>query len=58
MSVISVDTGKTIAKSSKAPVLNGNCHWAETLSESIWISQDDSIKALEECLFKFVVSMV
>ncbi|XP_057463643.1 uncharacterized protein LOC130753524 isoform X2 [Actinidia eriantha] len=57
VSVISVDTGKTIAKSSKAPVRNGNCQWTETLSESIWISQDDSIKALEECLFKFVVSM-
>ncbi|GFS45827.1 hypothetical protein Acr_00g0098430 [Actinidia rufa] len=58
VSVISVETGKTITKLSKAPVRNGNCQWAETLSESIWISQDDSIKALEECLFKFVVSMV
>ncbi|XP_057478379.1 uncharacterized protein LOC130765832 [Actinidia eriantha] len=57
VSVISVETGKTITKLSKAPVRNGNCQWAETLSESIWISQDDSIKALEECLFKFVVSM-
>ncbi|XAR69170.1 hypothetical protein NMG60_11000659 [Bertholletia excelsa] len=57
VSVISVDTGKTIAKSGKASVRNGNCQWVETLSESIWISQDESIKALEECLFKFVVTM-
>ncbi|KAI8013424.1 hypothetical protein LOK49_LG05G00826 [Camellia lanceoleosa] len=57
VSVISLETGKTIAKSTKAAVRNGNCQWTETLSESIWLSQDDSIKALEECLFKFVVAM-
>ncbi|KAL6988288.1 hypothetical protein U1Q18_014038 [Sarracenia purpurea var. burkii] len=57
VSVISVETGKTVAKSSKAPVRNGNCQWTETLSESILISKDDSTKALEERLFKFVVAM-
>ncbi|KAA8516614.1 hypothetical protein F0562_016880 [Nyssa sinensis] len=57
VSIISVETGKTIAKSSKAIVRNGNCQWSESLSESIWLSQDDSSKELEECLFKFVVAM-
>lgn len=58
MSIVSVETGKTTAKSSKASARNGNCQWTETLSESIWISQDDNSKELEEFLFKFVVAMV
>ncbi|KAK2983738.1 hypothetical protein RJ640_024091 [Escallonia rubra] len=57
VSLISVGTGKTVAKSTKAPVRNGNCQWSETLSESLWISKDDSSKELEGCLFKLVVSM-
>ncbi|GKB82397.1 putative NT-type C2 domain-containing protein [Tanacetum coccineum] len=57
VSIISVETGKTIARSSKALVRNGTCQWTETLSESIWISHYDSSKELEEHLFKFVVSM-
>ncbi|KAH7854736.1 hypothetical protein Vadar_017255 [Vaccinium darrowii] len=57
VSIISVETGKQIAKSSKAPARNGNCQWVETFSESIWVSRDDSTKAPEECLFKFVVAM-
>ncbi|KAF8403162.1 hypothetical protein HHK36_011259 [Tetracentron sinense] len=57
VSIISVETGKTITKSSKALVRNGNCQWTETLSESIWVSQDDSSKELEECFFKLVVAM-
>lgn len=58
VSVISIETGKTVAKSSKAVVRNGNCQWTEALSESIWVSQEDASKELEECLFKFVVSTV
>ncbi|KAI3822555.1 hypothetical protein L1987_10147 [Smallanthus sonchifolius] len=57
VSIISVETGKTIARSNKALVRNGNCQWTETLSESICISHYDSSKELEEHLFKFVVSM-
>ncbi|XP_052173524.1 uncharacterized protein LOC127788893 isoform X2 [Diospyros lotus] len=58
VSVVSLETGKMIAKSSKAPMRNGNCQWTETLSESMWIPQDDSVKkALEECNFKFIVAM-
>ncbi|CAK9157704.1 unnamed protein product [Ilex paraguariensis] len=57
VSIISVETGKTIAKSNKALVRNGNCQWTETLSESIWLSHDDSPKELEEYLFKLVITM-
>lgn len=55
--MISVETGKTVAKLGKGIVRNGNCIWTETLVESVWISKDAS-KELEERLFKFVVSMV
>lgn len=58
MSIVSVETGKTIAKSNKAPVRNGTCKWMETLSESLWIPQDDSSNELEEILLKLVISMV
>ncbi|MQL90728.1 hypothetical protein Taro_023329 [Colocasia esculenta] len=57
ISIISVESGKTIAKSSKALVHNGSCLWAESLSECIFLSQDDATKELEECIYKFVVSM-
>ncbi|GJR54417.1 crooked neck-like protein 1 [Tanacetum coccineum] len=57
VSIIYVETGKTIARSTKALVRNRTCQLAETLSESIWISYYDSSKELEEHLFKFVVSM-
>ncbi|XP_076924490.1 uncharacterized protein LOC143586934 [Bidens hawaiensis] len=57
VSIISVETGKTIARSNKALVRNGNCQWTETLSVSIWIQHHDSSKELEEHIYKFVVSM-
>ncbi|CAL1370956.1 unnamed protein product [Linum trigynum] len=59
VTVISVETGKTIARLSKAVVNNnnGSCQWKETLAESVWISPDDSSKELEDCVFKFVVAM-
>ncbi|GLT71793.1 hypothetical protein SLA2020_437880 [Shorea laevis] len=57
VSIISVETGKTTAKSGKALVQNGSCQWTDTLSESIWVSQDDSSKELQDCFFKLVVSM-
>ncbi|KAK1434891.1 hypothetical protein QVD17_00645 [Tagetes erecta] len=57
VSIIYVETGKTIARSNKALVKNGTCQWTETVSESIWISHNDSSNDLEEHLLKFVVSM-
>ncbi|KAB1211048.1 hypothetical protein CJ030_MR6G018034 [Morella rubra] len=57
VSIVSVETGRTITKSGKASVRDGNCHWEEALSESIWISPDDASKDIEECLIKLVVAM-
>ncbi|XP_048127559.1 myosin-9-like isoform X2 [Rhodamnia argentea] len=57
VSVVSVETGKTIVKSSKALVRNGSCQWTETLAESVLVSHDDPSKELEDCLFKLVISM-
>lgn len=57
LSIISVDTGKTIKRLEKVPVWNGNCQWSETISKSILISKYDGPKDVEGCLFKFVVTM-
>lgn len=58
VSVIYVETGKTVAKSGKAVVRNGACQWSETLSESVWVSLEESSVEVEDCLFKLVLSMV
>ena len=52
--IISVETGKTLSKSGKGSVRNGSCRWTESLTESISVSE----KEVDDCLFKFVVSMV
>ncbi|KAJ0973686.1 hypothetical protein J5N97_015651 [Dioscorea zingiberensis] len=57
VSIVSVETGKTIAKSSKTVVHGGTCQWTDSISESIWVSQGVTSKELEECLYKIVVSM-
>ncbi|XP_010918589.2 uncharacterized protein [Elaeis guineensis] len=57
LSIISLGTGKTIAKSSKTTVHGGTCQWTESISESIFVSQNGASKELEECQFKIVVSM-
>ncbi|PIA54916.1 hypothetical protein AQUCO_00901075v1 [Aquilegia coerulea] len=57
VSIISVETGKTVGKSSKALVRNGKCLWPESLSESIWASPEDTSKGIEDFLFKLVISM-
>ena len=58
VSIVSAETGKTVAKTSKAAARNGSCQWADTLSESIRFSEHDSAKEIEDCLFKLIVSMV
>ncbi|XP_011031591.1 PREDICTED: myosin-7B-like isoform X2 [Populus euphratica] len=51
--IISVETGKTLSKSGKGSARNGTCRWTESLTESIPVSE----KEIDDCLFKFVVSM-
>eukprot|EP01018_Ginkgo_biloba_P012227 Gb_04459 [translate_table: standard] len=57
VSVISVETGKAIARTNKASVHDGSCQWSEDVSESVHFLQDDNSRELEEKLYKFVVSM-
>ncbi|KAJ9553650.1 hypothetical protein OSB04_017695 [Centaurea solstitialis] len=56
LSLIAIETDKTVSKTGKASVYNGNCRWTETLSESIWISPDDASKELQQCLYKLLIS--
>ena len=56
--MVSVETGKIVAKANKAAVRSGTCQWTETFSESIWMPLDGASKEIEECVFKLVVSMV
>ncbi|CAN6476962.1 unnamed protein product [Victoria cruziana] len=58
VTIVSVETGKIIAKSNRSLVRDGTCQWTETFSEFISPSQDDTSKDNEERLFKFVVAMV
>lgn len=58
VSVVLVENGKTIAKSSKVPVRNGSCQWSDSFSESVLVSGDNSSKEIDECLLKLIVAMV
>ncbi|CAJ2672525.1 unnamed protein product [Trifolium pratense] len=57
VSVVSVENGKTIAKSSKVAVRNGSCQWSDTFSQSVCVSRDNSSKEIDDCLLKLIVSM-
>ncbi|XP_017415627.1 uncharacterized protein LOC108326567 isoform X3 [Vigna angularis] len=57
VSVVSVEKGKTIAKSSKVPVRNGCCQWSDSFSESIWVSRDNSSKEIDDFVLKLIVAM-
>ncbi|KAK9061304.1 hypothetical protein SSX86_018484 [Deinandra increscens subsp. villosa] len=56
LSLISVETGKAIAKTGKSLVQNGNCQWTENLSAHIWVPHDDASKGLGQCLHKLLIS--
>ncbi|KAL4575256.1 hypothetical protein LXL04_022098 [Taraxacum kok-saghyz] len=56
ISLIAIETDKTVTKTGRASVCNGNCRWTETLSESVYLSPDDSSKELQPCLYKFLIS--
>ncbi|KAI7749853.1 hypothetical protein M8C21_027518, partial [Ambrosia artemisiifolia] len=57
LSLISVETGKTIAKTGRSLVQNGNCQWTENLSVYVWVPHDDASKGLGQCLHKLLISM-
>ncbi|KAG8083894.1 hypothetical protein GUJ93_ZPchr0010g9288 [Zizania palustris] len=57
LSIVAVDTRKTIAKSTKAAARNGICQWPDSVLEPIWFSQDEDSEEFQECQCRFVVSM-
>ncbi|OEL13606.1 hypothetical protein BAE44_0025375, partial [Dichanthelium oligosanthes] len=57
LSIVSVESGKTIAKSSKAASRSGICQWPDTILEPIWFSKDEVSKEFEECQYKIIVSV-
>ncbi|CAN6305959.1 unnamed protein product [Urochloa humidicola] len=57
VSIVSVDTGKAIARSSKAAARNGICQWPDSILESIWFSQHEASKEFEDCQCRIAVSM-
>ncbi|XP_015951522.1 uncharacterized protein LOC107476250 [Arachis duranensis] len=57
VSVVSVESGKAIAKSSKVLVRNGSCQWSDCFSEFVLFPGDNSSKEIDECLLKLIVAM-
>ncbi|XP_058770127.1 uncharacterized protein LOC131643819 [Vicia villosa] len=57
VSIISIETGETIAKSNKALVKNGECGWEETMLSSIWISDYSLQDNNQSCILKLLVAM-
>ncbi|MFS8031041.1 hypothetical protein Hanom_Chr17g01541101 [Helianthus anomalus] len=57
LSLISVETGKAIAKTGRSLVQNGNCQWTENLSVYIWDPHDDASKGHGQSLHKLLISM-
>lgn len=58
VSVISVETGKIIAKSGKMTPKNGRCRWIETLSESVSVVVGETKQDADQCLIKLVIATV
>ncbi|XLT08724.1 hypothetical protein HN51_054517 [Arachis hypogaea] len=57
VSVVSVESGKAIAKSSKVLVQYGSCQWSDSFSEFVLFPGDNSSKEIDECLLKLIVAM-
>ncbi|KAJ0508729.1 putative NT-type C2 domain-containing protein [Helianthus annuus] len=55
-SLISVETVKAIAKTSRSLIQNGNCQWTENLSVYIWVPHDDASKRHGQSLHKLLIS--
>ncbi|XLT04501.1 hypothetical protein HN51_043250 [Arachis hypogaea] len=57
VSVVSVESGKAIAKSSKVLVQYGSCQWSDSFSEFVLFPGDNSSKEIDECLLKLIVAL-
>ncbi|CAI9301802.1 unnamed protein product [Lactuca saligna] len=57
ISFIPTETGKVIAKTSKANVKNGSCKWADPIYETTRLLIDSKSKQYDDKLYKLVVGM-
>ncbi|XP_076890810.1 uncharacterized protein LOC143542019 isoform X2 [Bidens hawaiensis] len=57
ISFIPTDTGKAIAKTSKANVRGGSCKWADPIYETTRLLLDSKTKQYDDKLYKLVVGM-
>lgn len=58
ISVIPYETGRPVAKTSRAVVKNGTCQWPDIIIESTRLLYDTKTKEYEEKKYKFIVSSV
>ncbi|CAI5493645.1 unnamed protein product [Closterium sp. Naga37s-1] len=56
VSVISCDSGRTEAQTTKSAVRNGICQWPETVTHVVKIARNPKTKAYEPKAYRFVVS--
>lgn len=57
ISFIPSDSGKAIAKTTKATVRNGTCKWADPIYETTRLLQDLKTRQYDDKLYKLVVGM-
>uniref|UniRef100_A0A251V2S4 C2 domain-containing protein n=1 Tax=Helianthus annuus TaxID=4232 RepID=A0A251V2S4_HELAN len=57
LSLISVETGKAIAKTGRSLVQNGNYQWTENLLVYIWVPHDDASTGHGQSLHKLLILM-
>ena len=58
ISFLPADSGKAIAKTTKANVRSGSCKWADPIYETTRLLQDIKTKQFDDKLYKLVVAMV
>lgn len=56
--LIPIESGKIIAKTSKANVRNGACKWADPIYETTRLLQDARNKRYDDKLYNLIVGMV
>lgn len=58
ISVIPYETGRPVAKTPRAVVKNGECHWPDSIIETTRMVFDTRINSYEEKKYRFMVSSV
>lgn len=58
ISVIPYETGRPVAKTPRAVVKNGECHWPDSIIETTRMVYDTRTNSYEEKKYRFMVSSV